>query len=166
MEYFIKFSAILGLFFIFYKLFLEKETFFNSIRAYFVAGIITSLILPLVVIPEYVTVETVFIEQAVGDINESASTEQSSTISLSSLLLGIYGLGVLFFGFRFLIQLGSLLRFILKYPRHKQQGFIFIEAEESTSPFSFFNYIIYPKKGFNQKELDQVLEHEKVHASQ
>ena len=99
-------------------------------------------------------------------LTETGNADNSLDLSLTSILIGVYSLGVLFFGFRFLTQLGSLLRFILQYPKNKQHGFIFIEAEESTSPFSFFNYIIYPKKRFNQKELNHILEHEKVHASQ
>ena len=166
MEYFIKFSAILGLFFIFYKLFLEKETFFHSIRAYFILGIITALVLPFVIIPEYVTVEGVFVEQTIGTITETGNTDNLFNFSLTSILLGVYSLGVLFFGIRFLIQLWSLVLFILQHPKKKQNGYVFIEANASTSPFSFFNYIIYPKNGFNQKELEQIIEHEKVHASQ
>ena len=166
MEYFIKFSAILGLFFIFYKLFLEKETFFNSIRFYFLLGIITALALPFIIIPEYITVEGFYVEQAIGAITETGNADKAFNISLTSFLLGIYSLGVLFFGIRFLLQLGSLIRFILKYPKKYHNGFVFIEASESTSPFSFFNYIIYPKNGFNQQELNQIIEHEKVHASQ
>ncbi len=166
MEYFIKFSAILGLFFVFYKLLLEKETFFNSIRVYFHLGIVTALLLPLLVIPEYLTVEGVFMEQSVGTITTADTADNSFNIDIKSILLAVYGLGVLFFGIRFLIQLGSLFRFILKYPKKKQNGYVFIEADTSTSPFSFFNYIIYPKKGFSRQELEQIIEHEKVHASQ
>ena len=166
MEYFIKFSAILGLFFLFYKLFLEKETFFQSIRVYFILGIITAIALPFVIIPEYVTVEGVFVEQIVGTISETDNADNKFSLSLTSILLGVYSLGVLFFGVRFLIQLGSLIRFIIQYPKKKQNGYVFIEADASTSPFSFFNYIIYPKNGFNRQELEQILEHEKVHASQ
>ena len=166
MEYFIKFSAILGLFFLFYKLFLEKETFFQSIRVYFILGIITAIALPFVIIPEYVTVEGVFVEQIVGTISETDNADNKFSLSLTSILLGVYSLGILFFGMRFLIQLGSLIRFIIQYPKKKQNGYVFIEADASTSPFSFFNYIIYPKNGFNRQELEQIIEHEKVHASQ
>ncbi len=166
MEYLIKFSAILGLFYIFYKLFLEKETFFHSIRGYFILGIITALVLPFVIIPEYVTVEGVFVEQTLGTITDRGNSDNSFNLSLTSILLGVYSLGVLFFAIRFLIQLWSLVLFILQHPKKKQNGYVFIEASGSTSPFSFFNYIIYPKNGFNQKELEQIIEHEKVHASQ
>ena len=166
MEYFIKFSAILGLFFIFYKLFLEKETFFNMIRGYFLTGIITALILPFIIIPEYVYVENVWISQMAASNSEVAVIENPSGLDLNTIFLGIYALGILFFGIRFLLQLGSLLRFILKYPKAKRNGYVFIEADASTSPFSFFNYIIYPKDGFSDTELDQIIAHEKVHASQ
>jgi hypothetical protein len=80
MEYLIKFSAILGLFFIFYKLLLDKETFFNSIRAYFIVGIITALALPLIIIPEYVTVEGIFVEQTVDTITEAGNSDNAYII--------------------------------------------------------------------------------------
>ncbi|MGI9532655.1 M56 family metallopeptidase [Lutimonas sp.] len=166
MEYFIKFSAILGLFFIFYKLFLQKETFFNTIRGYFLIGIITALILPLIIIPEYVYVETTFVDQIAASTAENSVVKESSEWNLMQILLGLYALGVLFFGIRFLLQLGSLAKFLLNYPKTKRNGYIFIEAKASTSPFSFFHYIIYPKDRFNDKELDQIIEHEKIHASQ
>ena len=102
MEYFIKFSAILGLFFLFYKLFLEKETFFNCIRAYFIIGILTALALPFVVIPEYVTVEGIYVEQAISAMTEASNSNSSGNFSLKSILFAIYALGVLFFGSRFI----------------------------------------------------------------
>ncbi len=165
MEYFIKFSAILGLFYVFYKLFLQKETFFNMIRGYFLIGIITAVALPFIIIPEYVTVENVFVNQVTTTSQEMNVIDNPSGINLNSILIGIYGLGILFFGLKFLLQLGSLGRFILKYPKKKRNGYVFIEANASTSPFSFFNYIIYPKDGFSDEELDQIIEHEKIHAS-
>jgi len=165
MEYFIKFSAILGLFYVFYKLFLQKETFFNMIRGYFLIGIITAVALPFIIIPEYVTVENVFVNQLANTSPEMNIIDNPSGIDLNSILIGIYGLGILFFGTRFLLQLGSLGRFIFKYPKKKRNGYVFIEANASTSPFSFFNYIIYPKDGFSDEELDQIIEHEKIHAS-
>lgn len=166
MEYFIKFSAILGLFFIFYKLFLQKETFFNMIRGYFIIGIVTALTLPFIIIPEYVYLENVFVNQIAASSVESTVAESSFNIDINTILIGIYTLGVLFFGLRFLLQLVSLTRFILKYPKTKKNGYIFIEAGTSTSPFSFFNYIIYPKDEFSDAELNQIIEHEKVHASE
>ncbi len=166
MEYFVKFSAILGLFYIFYKLFLEKETFFNSIRAYFVLGIITALVTPLIVIPEYVYIEDLFAGQTITASAAETPSSESGQFDLMTILLIVYGAGIIFFAIRFLMQLASLVRFILKLPKKKIGRFIFISTEESISPFSFFNYIIYPNNGFDENELDQIIAHEKVHATQ
>ena len=54
MEYFIESTAILAIFYIFYKIFLQSETFFNSIRAYFLVGIISALVVPSIVITRYI----------------------------------------------------------------------------------------------------------------
>ncbi|MCA0932424.1 M56 family metallopeptidase [Lutimonas saemankumensis] len=166
MEYFVKFSAILGLFYIVYKLFLEKETFFNAIRAYFLVAIAAAAILPLVVIPEYVYVDTIISNTVSTDTREVIPADTSSPFDLWNLIYVAYGTGVLFFGVRFLIQLGSLFRFIFRYSKKRKDGFVLIESSGSTSPFSFFKYIIYPKNGFNKDEKEQIIAHEKVHASQ
>ncbi len=166
MEYIAKFSALLGLFYIFYKLFLEKETFFHLIRAYFVIGVFTALILPLITIPEYVYIEEILVNQVTSADSSTVVAVPEPVLNWQTILLVVYGSGVLFFFCRFLIQLVSLSRFILKFPKKKRNGYTFIEAGSSTSPFSFFNYIIYPKNGFTEAELDQIIAHEKVHASQ
>ena len=166
MEYFIKFSAILGLFYIFYKLFLEKETFFNSIRVYFILGILAALLTPLIVIPEYVYIEDLFAGQTIAASVEETASSESGQLDLLTILLTLYGAGIIFFAIRFLMQLASLARFIIRLPKKKIGRFIFISTEESISPFSFFNYIIYPNNGFDENELDQIIAHEKVHATQ
>ncbi|MEL4457337.1 M56 family metallopeptidase [Lutimonas vermicola] len=166
MEYFIKFSAVLSLFYIFYKLFLENETFFNSIRVYFILGVISALVTPLILIPEYVYIEDLFAGQTITtSVAETASSE-SGQFDLMTILLTLYGAGIIFFAIRFLMQLASLSRFIIRLPKKKIGRFIFISTEESISPFSFFNYIIYPNNGFDENELDQIIAHEKVHATQ
>ena len=56
MEYFVKASAILILFYLFYKLLLQKETFFQLNRVFLLAGLICSVLIPLIVIPIYVEI--------------------------------------------------------------------------------------------------------------
>ena len=57
MEYLLKEAAVLTLFYGVYKIFLERETFFQSIRAYLLLGLVSSLLLPGLKIKEYVLVE-------------------------------------------------------------------------------------------------------------
>lgn len=57
LDYFIKANGLLLFFWLFYRLFLHKETFYNLNRWYFLVSIAVSLIAPLV---KYT--KTVFIE--------------------------------------------------------------------------------------------------------
>ena len=165
MEYFIKFSAVLALFWCIYKLFLQQETFFNAIRAYFILGILASLLVPLITIPEYVYLNETSFDQIAVALSEEGPMDNAVKFNFNYLLLAVYGIGMAFFTGRLILQILSLYRFIRKYPRKKHNGHVFVEADASTSPFSFFNYIVYPKKGFDPDELDQIIEHEKVHAT-
>ena len=67
---------------------------------------------------------------------------------------------------RFFIQLFSLIKIIHKNKGVKKDGFVFIETQNNTSPFSFFKCIVYNPKTFTQVELDHIIEHEKTHAKQ
>ena len=165
MEYFLKFSAIIALFYVFYKLFLERETFFHYIRGYFLIGIILAFTLPLVIIPEYIYIDPVFTSQ----VSQTAIDSQVQTVKSfdpMTVLFSLYGLGVLFFALRFVLQLSSLTRFIFQLPKKRKGSFVYIMTNKVKTPFSFFHYIIYPKKGYNKDELNQILDHEKVHAKE
>ena len=165
MEYFFKFSAIIALFYVFYKLFLERETFFHYIRGYFLIGIILAFTLPLVIIPEYIYIDPVFTSQ----VSQTAIDSQIQTVKSfdpMTILFSLYGLGVLFFALRFILQLSSLTRFIFQLPKKRKGSFVYITTNKVNTPFSFFHYIIYPKKGYNKDELNQILDHEKVHAKE
>ena len=165
MEYFLKFSAIIVLFYVFYKLFLERETFFHSIRGYFLVGIFLAFTLPLVIIPEYIYIDPVFTSQ----VPQTAIDSQSQSVNSfdpMTIIFSLYGLGVLFFALRFILQLSSLTRFIFQLPKKRKGSFVYITTNKVNTPFSFFHYIIYPKKGYDKLELNQILDHEKVHAKE
>lgn len=54
MDYLLKASGLVIIFFVFYYLFLRNETFFKSIRIYFLIGLIIAVSIPLIEIPVYV----------------------------------------------------------------------------------------------------------------
>ena len=165
MEYFLKFSAIIVLFYVFYKLFLERETFFHSIRGYFLVGIFLAFTLPLVIIPEYIYIDPVFTSQMLQTAIDSQS-QTAKSFDPMTIVFNVYGLGGLFFALRFIFQLSSLTRFIFQLPKKRKGSFVYIMTNEVNTPFSFFHYIIYPKKGYDKGELEQILDHEKVHAKE
>jgi bla regulator protein blaR1 len=162
MEYLIKSTAILSLFYIFYKLFLQNETFFQSIRSYFLIGVVTAIILPLIIIPEYVVIEPAAISSKlyVGSISQ---TMESQKVDWNKILLYLYLTGVIIFSLRFLIQLSSLLWLIFTQQKIRDGKYILIKTNKNIAPFSFFNCIVYNPEKFNAAELNQIIKHEKIH---
>jgi hypothetical protein len=73
---------------------------------------------------------------------------------------------VFIFGLKFLVQLISLGSLLSKHRLKKINEQYFVETDKNISPFSFFNIIIYNKFQFSLEELEQVINHEKVHVKQ
>lgn len=163
--YILKSSGALLLFFAIYKLFLQKETFFNANRSFLMIGLITSLIIPFIEFTKTVYIEAI----PVTNVPFTASMTEvaiENKIDWLYITMIIYFLGVLFFSLRFIIQLLSLYKLINKGVLYKKYGFKFIETKENTSPFSFFNYIVYNPKKHTKEEIKTIIDHEKVHSSQ
>ena len=102
MDYLLKASGIVVILFLFYYTFLRNETFFKSIRSYFLIGLLIVVSIPLVEIP-------IYIDQVTSQINfenygEIASTQfvESQSFDWIQLLTFVYLLGVLVFSFKFL----------------------------------------------------------------
>ena len=165
MEYLLKSTAILTIFYLFYKIFLQNETFFTAIRTYFLVGIISSLLLPTLVITKYVEASPINFPAGMT-FTENSSLATIDTINWFQILLIVYILGVLFFAIRFLAQLSSLIWFLFTHSKLKRGNYILVETTKNIAPFSFFNYIVYCRSNFDEKELEQIFAHEKVHAKQ
>jgi bla regulator protein BlaR1 len=164
MEYLLKVSAVIIIFYGIYKLFLQRDTFFESNRWFLLVGLISSLLIPFIVIPIYVD----YVPSLYNiTITEDVSIQNHDKLfNILDYLPFIYGLGVLFFLSRFSIQLLSLIKIIHENEGFEKDGFIFIETQKSTSPFSFFKWIVYNPTTFSQTELQHIIEHEKTHAKQ
>jgi TonB-dependent SusC/RagA subfamily outer membrane receptor len=165
MEYLLKASGIVVILFLFYELFLKKETFFTSIRVYFIIGLLFVISIPLIEIPIYVKAATTSLSTL--NFQEITSTQLAQDdFNWLQLVVLAYLIGVVFFSVKFLIQLFSLLLFISKHKIFKNDSYYFIETTKNCSPFSFFNIIIFNKSQFSEDELIQILNHEKAHVLQ
>lgn len=167
--YLAKSSAILGLFFLIYSVFLNKETFFKANRIYLVSGVFVALILPFVSIKKTVYVaptplitdvlkSTEFIQVA------APATEPTAAINWIYVFGVLYALGVLFMFGKFVIQIISVCRMIKQQPVVKEHGIYYVKTHKDHTPFSFFNYIVYNPDLFTKEELDIILKHEKIHS--
>ncbi|MEJ2114116.1 MAG: M56 family metallopeptidase [Flavobacteriaceae bacterium] len=165
MEYLLKSSAIVAIFYLCYKVFLQRETFFQSNRWFLLTGLIVAFVFPFIVIPVYIEVPvTNFQNLTFEDATVISEPEKSFNILQGVLLL--YILGVVFFVSRFIIQLVSLKKLLLNTQKEEHDHFTFLKTKDNVSPFSFFKWIVYNPNQFNNNELDQVLSHEKVHVRQ
>ncbi|MEY8869168.1 M56 family metallopeptidase [Meridianimaribacter flavus] len=165
MEYLLKSSAIIILFYLCYKLFLQRETFFTSNRWFLITGLFTAITIPFIVIPvyvEYTPVTQNFI--AVGKIIETQQTEQA--FNYMQLLPLAYSIGVVVLLLKFGIELFSLFSLLKKNSLEKIENHYYIKTSKSIAPFSFFNYIVYNPSHFNPEELKHIINHEKVHSKQ
>jgi hypothetical protein len=169
MEYLLKSSVVVIVFYSCYQLLLKKETFFNSNRWFLLAGLILAIIFPFVVIPIHIPIEPL----AVSDIAFYPSTSSNfvviqpeATFDWTQLISIVYGTGFIVFLLQFLLQFGSLAILISQNHKHKEEQFTFVILKTKLSPFSFFNWIFYNPDIFEDKELKLILTHEKVHAKQ
>ncbi|WP_157972813.1 M56 family metallopeptidase [Aureibaculum luteum] len=166
MDYFLKANGLVILWIVFYYLFLRNETFYNSIRTYFLVGLLFILSIPLIEIP-------IYIEKTVSNINYiliEGSTTLNTPIEQSfdwlQIMTIIYLVGVVFFTAKFMMQLFSLSKLISRHKIFNEGNYKLVETEKDISPFSFFKYIIYNKSQFTQNELKQIITHEKTHVKQ
>ena len=169
MEYWLKSAGIIAIFWLFYKIFLQRETFYNANRIYFLAGILMSFLLPFYVIYTYVELPaTSLIEVADSSIKKIADTaivieEIQPVIDWKRLLIYVYVAGFLFLSIKLLLELISLVRFLKNARKVRKNDYYLLITTEKIAPFSFFNRIVIPEKLLNSVDFDKILAHEKIH---
>ena len=168
-----KASLLLAVFYIAYYTLLKKETFFRSNRKFLLGGLLSAAVLPLLVLTRTVWVERgATAPTRAVDINqllvmqENITPQTTAGINWYDVAFGIYMAGVLLFFARFVIDIQSIRRVLTGKHAIKHQGFKYIDSESVSSPFSFFNYIVYNSKTLNASELESIIQHEKVHSAQ
>jgi hypothetical protein len=174
--YLLKASGLVVVFYTAYYTLLRKETFFTSNRSFLLAGLVTSAIMPLLVLTHTVWVEAtekVQVQLTPQELQQYLQMQQMAAMQSQpeptnwyNVAGYVYIAGVMFFLFRFVYQL-YLVRKMLKGKNIiKADGFKYIDSEAVHSPFSFFSYIVYNSKLLTDNELENILSHERVHSRQ
>ena len=164
MEYFIKTSVLIALFYISYKVFLQRETFFNANRWFLMLGFLTSLLLPLIVLSNYIYVEPATLEQNFYIYETVASQPIETSFDLMKWVIFTYYAGTIFFFIKWLINFSSLIVLLKNNRIQKIGSYYMITTDKQTAPFSFFKWIAYNPAQFTTDELQLIINHEKVHA--
>ncbi len=166
MEYLLKASAVIIIFYACYKICLQKDTFFELNRWFLLIGLITAVFIPFIVIPIYVEQTPVILDNLVFVEDNAAVQPTGNPFDVLLLLNTMYLLGVVVFSLKFILQITSLFPLIINSKKQKVEHYNFIKTNKAVLPFSFFNYIVYNPKQFSDSELEQIITHEKVHVSQ
>ncbi len=166
--YILKASGVLVLFYTAYELLLKKETFFHVNRAFLLLGLLAALILPSIVIKDYVVMDPLNSGTVALQTIESNPNTQPISGHIDWMLLGklLFLTGFVIMGVRFLLQLLSIRKLIRTHRLIRVPGYTLVEINKDLAPFSFFNYIFYHPGQYDPEELEAILEHEKVHCHQ
>lgn len=165
--YLVKSSGLIGIFYLAYYFLLRKETFFTSNRWFLLSGLFTSVLLPLLVFTKIIWVEPNTTDFDWSNIKTTTPIENNTFEINWYLVFGIaYSIGIMMFLIKFAFDFYSLSK-VLKGKTIQQQAYYkFIDVTENISPFSYFNYIVYNSSLYSDSELENILEHEKVHSTQ
>ncbi|QXP59773.1 M56 family metallopeptidase [Olleya sp. HaHaR_3_96] len=166
MDYFLKASAIIILFYACYKLFLQRDTFFQANRWFLLIGLFASILLPLIIIPIYIEYTPTPVQFFETTIATNQQTTEQSSFDYWQLLPFLYATGALFVLTQVTLQFISLHRLLKNEKKTKKDQFIYIETDTKIAPFSFFNRIVFNSNQFTKSELQHIIAHEKVHATQ
>jgi hypothetical protein len=162
-------ATILSIFYLVYIAVLQKDTLFTTNRHYLLSGILATITFPFIEITRSILVEIPTNNELIYNEFlpiEEIPIQEALFINWWQVAFYIYVLGVFFMLLRFIKQLLSLGILLYKNPSTKKDGYRYIISSENTMPFSFFRVIVYNPDLHPQEELEMILKHEEVHASQ
>ena len=162
--YLLKSSACLLILLSFYKLFLEKENLHTFKRFYLLGALIVSITIPGITFISY----TVLPETISNSLVIVTAAEGPETINYLGITLWVlYGIGVVIFGLKFIININNIRAKIEHNPKLKQSGITNVLMRKEVTPHTFFSFIFLNKERFETNEIPaEVLLHEKTHAIQ
>ncbi len=165
--YLIKASGLITVFYLAYILLLRKETFFTGNRWFLLLGLFTSAILPLFFITKIIWVEPTTNSFDWSNIPiTTVENNPEPEINWSLIAIVIYFLGSIVLFAKLLFDLYSLSKVFKGKVNIPQGKFKLIDVTENIAPFSFFKSIVYNSSLYSPTEIENILEHEKVHSSQ
>jgi len=153
LHYLVEANIYLAVFYLFYYLFLTKETHYLLNRIYLLSTCIISFIVPLIQIAWLKPAElpSTSLPQAVAD---------NASQVLTTLVLYAYFIGVTIALVLLMVKLYRLQKLARQNPSLARDSYKLVFIEESDTAFSFFNYLFI---GTNTAEPELITHHELVH---
>lgn len=167
LTYLLKSAGLLSIFYLAYIILLRKETSFQINRRFLMGGILTSAVLPAIYFTRKVMVEAnnFFFHEFPASTNITSENIASNFGAWEVLGLAYLSVALSFLT-KIFVQLFNIWQLIKKSQIHKIDGFNFLTTNTTVSPFSFFKFIVYNPAAHSEKDLQMILQHEKIHAAQ
>jgi len=170
--YIIESTILVSMFYLFYELFLKRDTWFRFNRYFLLFGLFSSAILPLLEFSASSTMVNSYNQFEFNEYIDIGSTLSSieeqtvNAISYPNYILIIYMLiGSLFLG-RFFYQIFKILKTLRANEIIIYRNKKIVLLNKDSSPFSFFNYIFISKNDYGSIESRELLLHEITHSKQ
>jgi hypothetical protein len=161
--YLIESGICLALFYIVYRAFLKKETFFSINRFFLLLSIPISFFIPLLKIPSPFPARPLIEKTYVAEQPAGTQIQYPGT---SDVLWLIFLVGAGLFLLRFLYKLIQLFILIKKYGFQKLNGVNVVFINKNSAPFSFFNFLFVNKSDISKQDFNRIIAHELVHIKQ
>jgi hypothetical protein len=179
-------ALILTACFAFYKLLLQKETFFHLNRFVLLGCMILTFILPLLPVPQQLSLRKEAAEKQIPLAKATAGKSQTAELKgtqvqevfaeqakqtfdmdlLLQWLVYLYWFGVLLFGVNFLMQACVLFYRAYSLSAIQDGKFRIVEITGDKAPCSFANNIFINPEKYEWETYNQILLHEKIHIEQ
>jgi hypothetical protein len=171
--YLLKVSVGIMLLYLCYILFFSKDTFYLRNRIFLIGLLLLSLIIPLLKVFNFFAVDSTiehtnsmnsFIVS--GAIIEATLSEKITSFDLNNFIVWLYFSITGLFLLRALTGVARTFMIIHKGTIQDTRFPKVVLSEMEHPPFSFFPYVVIPKKTFESEDYLEILAHEKAHIRQ
>ena len=157
-----KVAVLLAVFYLFYRLLMERETFHRLNRAVLLLSVLTSYILPACIITTHQIVRMTA-PLAEASHAEIATIQTRTQAYWPTLLFAIYLIGLTVKILYTVLSTVRLHRFIAQCDQHPQKdGTVIAVSEQDLAPFSWLNTIVLSRTDY-EKHDSALLAHEQAH---
>jgi bla regulator protein blaR1 len=188
-EYILKATIALVIFYAFYQAFLVKESMFRFNRFFLIFALCFSLLVPCLPMPfgfqigenlvhenlpttvkEERNQKEIPVQPLAGEKREMKTiiqTHPATSLHWKSIFSGVYLLGLFLFLARFILQIVQLIRMIRNNLNIKENDCTYVLLPQKTLPFTFLNFLFVDKASFQENSIEQeILYHELTHIRQ
>ncbi|MDE7103880.1 MAG: M56 family metallopeptidase, partial [Bacteroidales bacterium] len=165
--YLLKSAAVLGVFYLFYRLLLHKETFYGLNRAILLGIGALSLVLPLCTLTfhKYVPLPSALFTSLPAPVADTVA-EAAAPPLWPFVLLAVYALGLLVKAGHTGVSVFSVWRLIRRGRRLPQpDGAVLVVTQRPVAPFSWMRYIVLSEADYTSGDgaVRTILLHERAH---